>query len=228
MNNIFSKYIDFYSLDKNKYISYLKKHEEITPNIFLKLQIPIYYLYDFLNIFYNKVILNYNLNLSKFKELPYSICNNSIQTEIYYYLQYIGFDIQKYYIFNDFNSFNIKYPEILKKIENDMDSLLEANIETISSFLLITQYFITEMNNIIFNLINCKLKKNFKKKERFIIKHIENNLKIYSDLFKDIFNDYNINNVEMGAILAIKVFDNVLSEIYKSTIMKKSLAICAN
>ena len=198
MDNIFNKYINFYNLDKNKYISHLKKHDDITPNIFLKLQIPLYYLYDFLNIFFNKVIINYNINLNILKDLPYSICNNSIQTHLYYYLQYIGFDIQKYYIFNDFNLFNIKYPEILKKMDDDMEKLLKTNIETILSFLLVMQYLLTEMNNIIFNLIKLKFKKIFKKQEKFIVQHIDNNLEKYNNIFKKFFTTFNNNNIEIG------------------------------
>ena len=227
MKNIFNEYIELYSLKKNKNISYLKKEDEINAKIFLKLQIPLYYFYDSLNILFNKFILKHKFNSTKMKILPYSFCNNNIQTNIYYYLQYIGLDIQKYYIFNDFNTFNIKYPLILKKFDNDFQNLMNLNLQSIISLLLVMQYLITEMNNIIYKLISNKLNLEFKKDKFFIVNLIDNNIDIYNNIFNDIFSNYEKKYVEVGALYAIKIFDTVLTDIYKNIISKKSLAICA-
>lgn len=219
MEKIFCQIHNIYDIETNPYIKNLKRLY-VKKTKFINSQIQIYYFYDILTDEINKYLKkNNNDKINIVKEyfnnnIKSNIFDKNINTDLYYYLNFIGFNAQKLFIFNNLSSYNIYMYDNIKKIGNEFSIFFnESNIDEILIFLIIIQYLLNQYNNYLYLIL-----KNFDLNQKintqnYLIKDKEN-IQIYIDLLNKLNIEYNENLLEKGLINAIRIFDKLFMLLY--------------
>ena len=219
MDKIFCQIHNIYDIETNPYIKNLKRLY-VKKTEFINSQIQIYYFYDILTDEINKYLKkNNNDKINIVKEyfnnnIKSNIFDKNINTDLYYYLNFIGFNAQKLFIFNNLSSYNIHMDNNIKKIGCEFSIFInESNIDEILIFLIIIQYLLNQYNNYLYLIL-----KNFDLHQKintqnYLIKDKEN-IQIYIDLLNKLNIEYNENLLEKGLINAIRIFDELFMLLY--------------